>query len=160
MSKFPSRSLIAVVLALATVAPSAQASELSVFVSSAAPADSWRRGVGATLSTTWFRLVNLEAELARQPHEFGDGAMTSFAAGALLAPRIGALKPYAGVGVGLFRQTLGARSDTGTLSAFMLGVKVEVGLLLLRGEYRRINLSGDPLVPIERRLSAGIGLAF
>ncbi len=160
MKQALSGRLLPLALALACCAPIARASELSLFASTASPAETWRRGTGLTLSTTWFRLVNLEAELARQPHEFGDGAMTSFTAGALLAPRVGLLRPYAGVGVGLYRQSVGGGSDTGTLSAFMLGAKLEIGLLLLRGEYRRLDLSGDPLLPIDRRLSLGVGIAF
>jgi hypothetical protein len=141
-------------------APRAAATELSVFVSRASPADNWRSGFGGTLSTTWFRAVNLEAELARQSEEFDDGGMTSFTGAALLAPRIGALRPYAGLGVGVFRQTLGSSSDTGTLGAFIIGLKAEVGLLVLKGEYRRIDLSGDPLIAMDKRFSAGIGIVF
>lgn len=141
-------------------APAAPGAELTVFLSSASPAESFKRGVGVSLSTTWFKLVNLEAEFARQPHEIADGGLVTFTGSALLAPRIGLLRPYAGVGVGLFRQTAGSRSDTGTVGAFLLGAKLEVGLLLVRGEYRRLDLSGDPLIPIDRRLSLGLGLAF
>lgn len=144
----------------AAAAPRAGATELSVFLSHASPGDNWKTGVGGTLSTTWFRVVNLEAELARQTEKLDDGGMTSFTGAALLAPRIGALRPYAGLGVGVFRQTLGSQSDTGTLGAFIVGVKAEVGLLLLKGEYRRLSLSGDPLIPMDKRFSAGIGIVF
>lgn len=147
-------------LAGASVAPSAAAGELSVFASRATPGDNWKSGVGGTLSTSWFRVINLEAEIARQPAEFGDGGITSFTGAALLAPRIGALKPYGGLGVGIFRQTLGSRSDTGRLGAFILGLKLEVGLIVLKGEYRRFDLSGDPLLALDKRLSAGIGIVF
>lgn len=147
-------------LAGAAVAPPAAAGELSVFVSRATPGDNWKSGVGGTLSTSWFRVINLEAEIARQPEELGDGGMTSFTGAALLAPRIGALRPYAGLGAGVFRQTLGSNSDTGTLGAFILGVKLEVGLIVLKGEYRRFDLSGDPLLALDKRLSAGIGIVF
>lgn len=164
MTRKPAGTLLAALAVLAAAgaapAPRAGATELSVFVSTASPGDNWKAGVGAALSTTWFRVVNLEAELARQPEEFSDGGMTSFTGAALLAPRVGAFRPYAGLGVGVFRQTLGARSDTGTLGAFIIGIKAEVGLLLLKGEYRRIDLSGDPLIAIDKRFSAGIGIAF
>jgi hypothetical protein len=160
MTSLRSVCLAPLVTALLAAAVPTSAAELGGFISAASPSESFKRGGGAYLSTTWFRLVNLEAELARQPHEIADGGLLSFTGGALLAPRVGVLRPYAGVGVGLFRQTAGSRSDTGTLSAFMLGAKLEVGLLLVRGEYRRLDLSGDPLVPIDRRLSFGLGLAF
>lgn len=147
-------------VALATPAPRAGATEVSVFLSSASPGDNWKKSWGGTLSTTWFRVINLEAELARQPVEFSDGSLTSFTGAALLAPRVGALKPYAGLGVGVFRQALAGDSDTGTLGAFILGVKVEVGLAVLKGEYRRLDLSGDPLLALDSRWSVGIGLVF
>lgn len=159
-SSAPWAALALFLPAFSGLAPRAGATELSVFVARASPADNWKSGFGGTLSTTWFRVVNLEAELARQTEEFDDGGMTSFTGAALLAPRIGALRPYAGLGVGVFRQTLASRSDTGTLSAFVIGLKAEVGLLVLKGEYRRIDLSGDPLIAMDKRLSAGIGIVF
>lgn len=138
----------------------ARAVELSAFLSSAKPDTTWKRGYGAALGSTWFRIVHLEAELARQPFETSTGGLTSFTASALLAPKIGPLRPYGGLGVGLFRQTLDTRSDTGRLNAFVVGVKAEVGLALIKGEYRDYSLSGSPLAPLERRLSLGVGVAF
>jgi hypothetical protein len=129
-------------------------------LSSASPETSWKRGYGAALGSTWFKIVHLEAELARQPIERGDGGCTSFTASALLAPKIGPLRPYGGLGVGLFRQTLGSASDSGRLNAFVVGVKAELGVALVKGEYRDYSLSGSPLAPLNRRLSLGIGLTF
>lgn len=158
------RALVALattlLLGAGAATPAAHATELSVFVSRASPGDAWKSGVGGTLSTSWFRVINLEAEIARQREELGDGGMTSFTGAALLAPRIGTFRPYAGLGVGVFRQTLGSDSDSGTLRAFIVGLKVEVGLLLLKGEYRRLDLSGDPLLPLDTRWSAGVGIVF
>lgn len=147
-------------LAARAPAPSLHAVELSAFVSSASPGTTWKRGYGAALGSTWFRIVHLEAELARQPLEAGTGGCTSFTAGAFLAPRIGPLQPYGGLGVGLFRQTSGTSSDSGRLNAFVVGVKAQVGLALVKGEYRDYNLSGTPLATLNRRLSLGVGLTF
>lgn len=140
--------------------PPAGALEAVFFLSEAGPAV-WRTGVGGTLASTWFKLVSLEGELARQPGQPIDSSMTSFTASALLAPPLGALTPYGGLGVGFFRQSRGALRDNGTLKAFVLGVKLKLGgLLVIRGEYRALDLSGEPLLEMDQRFSAGIGLSF
>src|SRR5438093_1665164 len=151
--------LAAVSLFLLTVGPAAAAGagDATLFAAWPSPSDTWARGYGATLSSTWFQVVNLEAEAARIPAQTLDGNMTTFTGSALLAPPIGFLIPYGGVGVGLFRQTSGSDSDTGTLKAYILGAKIKVGLVVLKGEYRKIRLSGTPLLPMTARLSAGAG---
>jgi hypothetical protein len=138
----------------------ARAGDITAFVALPAPTETWGRGYGATLSSTWFQAINLEGEAARLPGDRTDAAMTSFTAAALLAPPIGVLTPYGGVGVGVFRQTLGSVSDTGTLKAFILGAKVKLGLVVIKGEYRKITLSGTPLLDMTARLSAGAGISF
>jgi hypothetical protein len=137
----------------------ASALEAVVSLSQARP-DVWSTGVGGTLASTWFRVVSLEGEVFRQPGELADSSMTSFTGSALLAPPVGPLVPYGGFGVGVFRQSQGARRDNGTLKAFVLGVKFRLGLLVLRAEYRGVDLSGDPLLEMDKRLSAGIGVSF
>src|SRR5687767_13173948 len=113
---------IALILMISMAVPGlVRAGDITAFVALPAPTDTWGRGYGATLSSTWFQAVSLEGEAARLPGDRTDAAMTSFTAAALLAPPIGVLTPYGGVGVGLFRQTLGPESDTGTLKAFILG---------------------------------------
>jgi hypothetical protein len=149
------------VLALLAGAPTAVgAGDITAFVTLPAPTSTWGRGYGAALSSTWFQAVSLEGEAARLPGDTTDTGMTSFTGSALLAPPIGIVTPYGGVGVGVFRQTLGAESDTGTLKAFILGAKVKLGLVVLKGEYRRLTLSGTPLVPMTARISAGAGISF
>jgi hypothetical protein len=138
----------------------ARAIEVGVFLSGARP-PVWGTGVGGTLTTTWFKLLCLEAELARQPGVPLQSSMTSFTASALLAPPIGPFTPFGGLGVGVFRQSRGALRDNGTLKAFVLGVKLKVaGLLVIRAEYRAIALSGEPLLGMDKRLSGGIGISF
>jgi hypothetical protein len=156
----PGVFLISLMIGLLGPAALARAGDATVFAAWPAPGESWGRGYGATLSSTWFQVVSFEAEAARIPGETPDGNMTSFTASALLAPPIGFLTPYGGLGVGLFRQTLGTLSDTGVLRASILGAKVKVGLLVLKVEYRKIGLSGTPLIPMDHRLSAGAGISF
>ncbi len=68
--------------------------------------------------------------------------------------------PYGGLGIGVFRQSVGTLSDTGTLRAFILGLKIKLGLLVLKGEYRKLTLSGEPPVSMTARVSAGAGISF
>jgi hypothetical protein len=152
--------LLTLALGLLALPGAAAAGDATVFAAWPSPGDAWGRGYGATLSSTWFQVVNLEAEAARIPGETPDGNMTSFTGSVLLAPPVGFLTPYGGLGIGLFRQTLGSLSDTGVLRTSILGAKVKLGLLVLKFEYRKIGLSGTPLIPIDHRLSAGAGISF
>lgn len=150
-----------VVLAGLLASPrSTQGGDVTAFVAVAAPVDSWGRGYGATLSSTWFSVLSLEGEAARFAGDSPDTTMTSFTGAALLAPPLAFLTPYGGIGVGLFRQTKGTDSDTGTLKCFVLGLKVKIGLAVLKGEFRQYDLSGDPLLPMERRYALGAGISF
>jgi hypothetical protein len=147
-------------LALFTGARTASAGDVTAFVTFPSPSDQWNRGYGAALTSTWFQAINLEGEAARIPGELGDSNMTSFTGSALLAPPLGPLVPYGGVGIGLFKQTVGSDSDTGIVRCFVLGAKLKLGLAVLKGEYRRIDLSGEPLLPMDRRISFGAGVSF
>jgi hypothetical protein len=145
---------------LAGAAP-ARAGDVTAFVALPSPSDRWERGFGAALSSTWFNVVTFEGEAARIPGETTDAGMSSFTASALLSPPVGALTPYGGVGVGLFRQTVGPDSDIGRLKAWIVGAKVKLGgLIVLKAEYRRLDLSGTPLLDMDSRISAGAGIAF
>ena len=162
MRRAAANTLLACLLvAVLGASRSAQAGDITVFATFPSPTESWERGYGAALSSTWFRVLTFEGEAARVPGETSDRGMTSFTASALLSPPIGGLTPYGGLGVGLFRQTLGDDSDLGRLRALVLGVKVRVkDLLVLKGEYRRLELSGDPLLAMDSRVSFGAGIAF
>lgn len=139
----------------------AEGGDAMVFLALPSPREEWKTGYGASLSSTWFRVLNFEAEAARTPAELVGGTMTSFTGSALLAPPLGILVPYGGLGVGVFRQTLGTQSDTGTLKCLVLGAKLKLGpLLIVKGEYRRFDLSGEPLLAMDRRVSVGAGLSF
>jgi hypothetical protein len=152
----------ALALAFLLASPAvARAGDVTVFATFPSPSENWNRGYGAALSSTWFRVITFEGEAARVPGETSDVGMTSFTASALLSPPIGGLIPYGGFGIGIFRQTLGSEADTGRLRALVLGVKLRVqDLLVLRAEYRRLELSGDPLLAMDSRISVGAGIAF
>jgi hypothetical protein len=154
-------ALVAVAgLALLAVARPASALEATVFLSSASPGDVWGSGVGASLTSTWFHVLMFDAELARQNFETAEGKLLTFSVAACLAPSFGPFTPFAGLGVGLHRQTVGELTDNGTLKSFLVGGKVRFGLLVLRAEYRTFELSGPPLVEMDHRIYAGAGISF
>ena len=154
-------ALTGLLLALAAAPRGAEAGDVTAFVTVPSPREAWGRGYGAALTSTWFQVLNFEGEAARLPGELPDTSMTTFTGSALLGPRVGIFTPYGGVGVGLFRQTVAADSDFGTLKALIFGAKVRLGpLVIVKGEYRRLTLSGTPLVPVTSRIAAGVGISF
>ena len=158
---FSAPSAILILLAASLVPKPAAAGDITAFTAIATPKESWGRGYGAALSSTWFKVVTFEGEAARMPGKTTDAGMTSFTASAVLHPPFKELVPYGGVGYGLFRQTQGTDSDIGRLRALILGVKARIkDLVVLKAEYRRFDLSGPPLRPFEQRLSFGAGIAF
>jgi hypothetical protein len=147
--------------ALLLSAPVAAASEISAFLAIAKPDEVWAGGVGGAFSFSFFSILHFEAELARQPAEDPDASMYTLTGSVLVALPTGRLVPYAGLGIGGFRQELGALSDTGTLHALVAGLKFKLApIFLVKAEYRRIDLSGEPLLELEHRLSVGAGLSF
>jgi hypothetical protein len=155
----PVRAALAAAL-LMVAAPVVQAGDVTLFVARTEPSELWANGWGAALATSWFSVVQLEGEAARIPGDSDDASMTTFTGSAFLAAPIGPVTPYGGIGIGFFRQALSDRSDTGFLRSFAIGAKLKLGLLVLRGEWRKQTLSGEPLFPVESRLSAGVGIAF
>jgi hypothetical protein len=153
------KTILAGLLLLAAPA-SARALEATVFASLAFPSEAWGTGFGGSLTSTWFKIVMFDAELARQGLESGEGQLLSFSVGACLAPSFGRLTPYAGFAVGLQRQTFGEFGDNGTLRSLMAGFKVKLGLVILRAEYRTFDFSGGGLLPLDHRVYAGAGLSF
>jgi hypothetical protein len=139
----------------------AAAGDVIAFIAFPQPDTSWDRGYGAALTSTWFNVVSFEGEAARFRGNTSDEGMTTFTASALLSPPVGALTPYGGLGYGLFRQNVGSDSDIGRLRALILGAKLKIGgLIVVKGEYRRLELSGTPLREMTSRLSAGAGIPF
>jgi hypothetical protein len=150
----------AAVLGLLGAAGSAQAGDVTAFVTLPSPDDSWSRGFGAALTTTFFGVTALEFEAARVPVDTATGTMTSFTANALVQVPIGGLVPYFGVGFGVYRQSIAELDETSTVGTFVAGAKLKLGLLVVRGDYRRLNLHGDPLLPMDSRVTFGAGISF
>jgi hypothetical protein len=149
-----------ILLALPLIPAPAEGGDVIVFVAFPSPERVWSHGYGAALSATMFGLLRLEGEAARIPAERPEDTLTSFTGSALLAPSLGFLTPYGGLGIGFYRQAVGGDSESGVLRCFVLGLKVKVGLVVLKAEYRDITLSDEALLPMDYRLSAGIGISF
>jgi len=160
-----SRSILAgavTLVLLGAAPPSASAIELTLFVSTGFPSESWRTGVGGDVTLTLLKLLAFSGELARQGSEL-DNSMTSLTGSVLLVAPLRTFRLYGGVGVGGFRQGSGPAldSDLGVHRVLVVGVKKTFeGILVLKAEYRRFNLSGDPPVLLEHRASVAAGLSF
>jgi hypothetical protein len=147
-------------LLLGMPARSARAIELTGFVSGASPGAVWTTGYGGTLTTTWFHVIALEGEYAKQPGMDPNTSVFMVTGDALVAPPIGPITPYAGLGVGLYHESTLSDSDTGSFHALVIGAKWKFGLLVLKGEYRRLELPSTALLPLHHRISAGVGVSF
>ena len=137
-----------------------EAGDITLFVTKARPGELWADGYGAALGSTSFRVVTFEAEVARLPGELPETGMTSFGGAALLSPPLPLVTPYGGIGVGLYRQTSASESDIGYLKAVIIGAKMTLGLVVVRADYRKLELSGTPPFEITSRLTAGVGISF
>ena len=142
-------------------APPARAGDIVAFLSDGRPDEVWDRGYGAALSFSFFRIATFESEAARQPGIGDNRDITSFTVSGLLSPPIGKLVPYAGLGVGLYRQSAGDVSDNGTLRVLVAGLKISLGgLIVLKAEYRDFELPDEALLLLDSRWSVGAGISF
>lgn len=139
-----------------------RAGDLTVFVGEPRPGDNWGRAYGAALTSSLVPVLSFEGEASRVSGSSLDTAMTAFTASAVVSPPLGLITPYAGVGAGVFRQTIaGGITDTGALTAVFGGVKVKTAsILVLKAEYRRLSLSGNPPIKLDGRFSIGAGVSF
>lgn len=154
------RLALAVAVLLGAAALPARAVDLTVFVSGGSPGETWKRGFGGTFGMTLFKVAGLEAELARQPLEPSEGHLDTLTGAALLAPPIGRFVPYAGLGVGAYRRSLLGDTDTSTHTCFIVGLKVRLGMFLLKGDYRSYDHLQDAAGSLDSRVSLGAGIAF
>jgi hypothetical protein len=153
-----------VVMCLGLPVTPVDGAELTAFLATGTPGEDWGSGFGGALTTNWFEVLSFEGEAALLRADTAGSSpelkMASFTASAVVAPPIGIVTPYGGVGFGLFRQSDPVRSDTGNLRAFILGAKLSLGVVSVRADYRSIRLSGEPLLPIGSRYYLGASIRF
>jgi hypothetical protein len=142
-------------------APAARAAELTAFLSVGTPSERWAGGGGGAFAIGLFHIASFEAEGAIMPGEINDQKMLSLTGSAFLAPSFGKLVPYVGIGVGVARQETALGSDDSTIHTFAIGLKFHLApLILIKGEYRKIGLPDDALIPFDSRYSLGAGVSF
>ena len=142
-------------------ASEARAAEIAAFLSGAEPTELWGSGVGGTIGITLFNLVGLEFEGAWQGGQTAAADMWSGSGRVYLGPQFKRFVPYLGLSTGIFRQSLGERSDTGSTSGVFAGLKLKLPLgLVARGEYQWVHLPDDALVKMDNKYLVGVGLTF
>jgi hypothetical protein len=154
--------LVLVVAFFALFGAKAQAVELTGFLSLATPGDKWAGGGGGTFAIGFFHVASFEVEGAYMPGESTGVKMRSLTGSAFLAPSLGKLVPYVGLGVGVARQENASReTDDFAIHTFALGAKYHIApLILIKAEYRKISLPDDAVIPFDNRYSLGAGISF
>jgi hypothetical protein len=148
-------------LVLAATAAESRAAEITAFAVGADPGANWKTGYGGMLTITLFNIVGGELEGAYQGSDFAETSVVSGAAKAYIGPSIGRFVPYAGLGVGAYRESLPSKSDQGTYGMVFAGAKLKFPFgLVIRGEYQWLDLPDDVLLKLDNRYLLALGLSF
>jgi hypothetical protein len=159
-SRLPLLPLV-LLAALSLSAGPAGAAEISAFAAGGKPGETWGTGYGGMLTITLFNIVHGDVEGAWQGSDLGDRSIVTAAAKAYVGPSIGRLVPYAGLGAGVYRESLPGKSDQGTSGLLFAGAKLKFPFgLVLRAEYQWITLPEEVLVPLDDRYLFAVGLSF
>jgi len=166
MRKIPGRRVAAVAVVLAaslTALPSrdAGAAEISVLVGNGSPSTAWGTLWGGMLTITLFGIVHGDVEGARQGGAFEGTSLYTAAAKAYLGPSFGRLVPYAGLGAGVYHESLPVDDDQGTTGLVFVGVKLKFPIgLVLRGEYQWVDMPDAAPAQLDNRYFVAVGLSF
>jgi len=145
---------------LVTVAPT-RAAEISVLVGGASPGTTWGTCWGGMLTITLFNIVSGEIEGAWQGGELEGYSFYTGSAKAYLGPQFGRIVPYAGIGAGLYHQSLPGDDDQGTTGLVFVGAKLKFPMgLVLRGEYQWMSLPDAAPLKLDNRYFIAVGLSF
>jgi opacity protein-like surface antigen len=154
--------VVLVLVALATLpALPASGAELTAFAMGGKPGEVWGTGYGGMLTITLFTFANGELEGAWQGSVLPETSIVSGSAKAYLGIPLGPVVPYAGVGVGVYRESLPTRSDQGTSGMVFAGAKLKFPFgLVVRGEYQWLDMPDEVLQPLDNRYLIAAGLSF
>lgn len=142
-------------------ARAASPAEISAFATGGKPGQTWKTGYGGMLTITLFNLVHGEVEGAYQSSELPDTSLLTAAAKAYLGPSIGRFVPYAGLGAGVYRESLPLDHDQGTTGLVFVGAKLKFPFgLVLRAEYQWIDMPTPAPVQLDQRYFFAVGLGF
>jgi hypothetical protein len=152
---------VGLALLIMAVPQGTQAGEITLFWARNSPRATWRDAPGATLTLGLAKVAQLEVEGARGLDAESVARMTYFTAGAALKLPLTPVTPFAGLGVGVYYQTLGDSWMFNTHGAAFAGVKAHIAdLIVLRVEYRRFQMRGTPFRQLDSRIALGAGIAF
>ena len=139
----------------------AAGAELAAFVAGGKPGEVWNAGYGGMLTITLFNVAHGEIEGAWQGSALPGTSLTTLAAKAYVGPSIGRLVPYAGLGAGVYLETLPFEDDKGTSGLVFVGAKLKFPFgLVLRAEYQWVDLPDPAPIPLENRYFLAAGLGF
>jgi opacity protein-like surface antigen len=151
---------LAVILPLCFAA-SARAGDISLSLVSARPGEIWSTGFGAAFGIGFFKIVMFEAEFAKVPGELENNEALMLTGSVMVGPSFGHFVPYVGLGWGGAHLETAVDSETSHFSALIVGAKVKLPpLFFLKGEYRKISLPTEALLPMDSRVSLGVGVSF
>ena len=140
---------------------SASGAEITAFAIGASLGETWNTGYGGMLTITFFSLVHGELEGCWQSSALPDTSVSSGAAKAYLGPTIGAFVPYAGLGAGVYRESLPGKSDQGTYGLLFAGAKLKFPMgLVIRGEYQWVSLPEAAPIKLDHRYFFALGLSL
>lgn len=110
-------------------------------------------------------VVGFEGEYAHTSENEREGlpGLRTFSGNALVQTPgdLGGLQLYGTAGIGLYRERLGADTETSTSVNLGGGIKMKlVGPLRLRLDYRVFRLQGSPRYDTYQRVYAGVNLRF
>jgi hypothetical protein len=152
---------VAVAIVCLGLAQAAAAAEISAFVSKGRPGEAWSGGWGGMLTITFFDVVHGEIEGAYQGSSLVDTHLLTASGKAYVGPTLGRLVPYAGLGAGVYHESIAGGSDSGTLGSVFVGLKLKFPVgLVLRAEYQWINMPQAAPLKLDSRYLFAAGLRF
>ncbi|MEO8360742.1 MAG: hypothetical protein ABI672_11990 [Vicinamibacteria bacterium] len=161
MKMTPVKKALGLALLLTTVsAPAARAGEIGAFLTLPTPTKDWGKGFGFHAAVISLPFLQAGGEFARMKGEDPLVSIETYTAQVELNPPSLKISPFIGIGVGAYRQKYGSNSDWGSVNAIFGGVRVPIGVARLRAEFRKIGLSGNPRVNVDKRFSLGVSFRF
>ena len=154
------RTLGLAALSVALMTPSAGAGEIGAFLTLPTPTKDWKTGFGFHAAVISLPFLQAGGEFARMSGENPLVSMETYTAQVELNPPSVKISPFVGLGVGAYRQKFGTSSDWGSLNAVFGGVRIPIGVARLRAEFRKVGLSGNPRMNVDKRFSLGASFRF
>jgi hypothetical protein len=155
------RTFSLVLLAAITLVPATASADVTGFLGlTSSPSSRLARGFSVGISLL---VVGFEFEYSRTDEVLesaAPGLTTSMFNGVVMTPT-GNTQLYVTVGGGLYRERMGAETETSFGTNFGAGIKMGLlGPLRLRLDYRVFDLRGAPRFKNPQRFYAGINIPF